>query len=401
MTIKIENVRQRIANGGSDLSADVVTNGQRETVTFSRYSTDMDMEACVASGEPFLVMLLMHAMKCGQDLEFDGPVDARLLHELRGTIQLVLRAKFPALRTIAIRAHSRPLIDAVDQSSHIATGFSGGIDSMQLLSRSLIRKDLPAELSVTMLMHHDVGSVVQREQAVVNRDHAQSWAERLGLAFAGASCDMGRYYEGFQFVESHTLRTVAACLSLAPLFRRYLFASGTDTAAAMRDISSRTIDSANLILLPLLSTATTDLRQFGGECTRIHKMLQVLDCESLLPGINLCARVNHDNAGKLNCGRCFKCFPLLLVAESLGKLNQLSPTFDLASFEKHKTRSYCNFFIHALGPRQSQINRQVAELLRHESKLQPSLANLLLKLIPGPASEQSYTTKTQQQLATA
>ena len=199
MVIKIENLRQAIRDEESHLIADITSDGIKQAVTFTRYSTDPSLAECRPCGEPFLVMMLMHAMKHGEDLAIDGEVDPVLLHELQGTVQQVLRLQFKELQQITIHASSRKHHEPARRAEHVATGFSGGVDSMQLLDRGIFRRDIPKDLCVTLLMHHDVGSVAQRKQHEVNKVHARTWADKLGISFAGASCDMSEFLHGFFF----------------------------------------------------------------------------------------------------------------------------------------------------------------------------------------------------------
>ena len=115
--------------------------------------------------------------------------------------------------------------------------------------------------------------------------------------------------------------------------------------------------------------------------------------DTLLPGINLCARMDHDNSMKLNCGRCFKCFPFLLVAEATGKLPYLSGNFDIDSFQRFKARSYFNFFYDAIGPKKQENNRQVAEFRRNIPGISPAWLDLLMHLVPPPRSKPSPATE--------
>ncbi|MDC0295655.1 hypothetical protein OAL35_02255, partial [bacterium] len=318
MAIRIENLRQETGNRYSDLIADVTYSGGVRTVAFRRYGAISELNQAEPFGEPFLVMLLMHAMKSGDDLILDGEIDPLLLYELQVTIQSVLCLQFSELKKVSIRAERRPNHPGRKEGAHVATGFSGGIDSMQLLDCALFKDELPEELRVSMLMHHNVGSVARNSQFDVNRSHAERCADELGLSFAGASCDVSPFYEGFTFLESHTMRTVAASMSLSPICKRYVYASGTELQVGLPNMCTRVIDAANPVLLPLLSTAQQSFKQFGAECTRLDKILQVMENETLVSKINVCARVSHDNSSLLNCGRCFKCFPVLLVAEALG-----------------------------------------------------------------------------------
>ena len=390
MTIRIHRLQHVQQDSRCDLSAEIVTNDFREAFVFERISTVDGLSLADPRPDAFLVMLLMHAMKTRQDIWIEDPVDPKLLFHLRGNIQVILRLCFPELGAIRIEAEACQQSQQITASPHVATGFSGGIDSMQLIHRKECDRQLPSEYSVSMLMHHGVGSVTHEGQYQMNFQHTQRFAEEYGLELAGARFQTNSFFEGYSFLETHTFRTVAATLSLAPIFKHYLFASGTDLQVALPSLPTRTLDAANPMLLPLLATRENTFSQYGGEFTRLEKILEVLGSEALASKINVCARVKHDNSRVLNCGRCFKCFPVLLVAEAVGRLDCLSENFDLNSFRTNKPRCYLNFFTAAFGPRKMQTNRQVAWLIsNYDSERFPISIRSLMRLVPDPIAESS------------
>ena len=388
MVIKIGNLRQESDGDIVNLSAQISSNDGNRDMVFRRYSNVAGLVEAEPRPDAFLMMILLHAMKTGQNIWIEDPVDPLLLFELRGDVQNLLKLTFSELVRIKIEAEAREPHEIIQPLEHVATGFSGGVDSMQLIHRKQNDESLPNDYQVTMLMHHDVGSVTQRDQYLVNLEHSKQFANDFGLAFAGASCETTPYYKGFSFLETHCLRTTAATLSLWPLFRRYLFASGTDMQAGLPSLPTRVLDAANPMLLPLLKTKENDFKEYGSGFCRLEKMLEVLANDSLRSQINVCARVSHDNSVRLNCGRCFKCFPFLLVAEAVGRLDQLDRNFDLHSYQHHKPRCFANFFTLALGPKKSQTNRQVARFLRiHAKSVFPISIRALLRVVPDPISD--------------
>jgi hypothetical protein len=388
MPIRIEKIRTNCTDQSSDLLATIRSSDGEDQIVFHRHSSVDGLDAFPPRPDAFVVLLLMHAMKTRQDIWVDSPMDPNLLFHLRREIQVVLKLCFPELELVKIEAPTRTLSDAVVPKEYVATGFSGGVDSMQLIHRKLHDESLPSDYVVNMLMHHNVGSVAKPEQYLVNYRHTAQFAADFDLAIAGASYEAGRFFDGYSFLETHTLRTVAATLSLSPIYKRYLFASGTDLKVGLRIFPTRVIDAGNPFLLPLLETLECQFLQFGAECTRLEKMLEILGNQKLLPHVNLCARVSHDNSIFLNCARCFKCFPFLLIAEAVGRLEDLGVNFDLSSFYQHKSRCFTNFFIDALGPKKQQTNRQVAWFLRnHSPALHPWGIRALLQVVPDPISE--------------
>ena len=255
---------------------------------------------------------------------------------------------------------------------------------MQLINRKIGDPQLPDDYSVSMLMHHKVGSVMRDSLYETNVEHAKRFSE-YGLELAGASCDTAKFFSDYSFLESHSMRTTAATLSLSPVYHRYLFASGTDLQVGLKAMPCRVIDALNPILLPMLRTRENEFSQFGGDSTRLEKMLEVLANHSLTGKINLCVRGSHDNTIFLNCGRCYKCFSFLLVAEAVGRLGLLSKNFDLDAYRDHRARAFTNFFrtIHRSKIHGNKSAGGVVSRNHGSSKI-PMIARMLLHLVPPP-----------------
>ena len=385
MALRISNLRQESHQDRSDLIAAISSRDGDTDVRFQRFSSVEGLESVQPRPDCFLILLLMHAMKTKQDILVEDPVDPHLLFHARGSLQTVLKLCFPELQTVNVEADPRDLRDAITTSDHVATGFSGGVDSMQLINRKIGDPQLPDDYSVSMLMHHKVGSVMRDSLYETNVEHAKRFSGEYGLELAGASCDTAKFFSDYSFLESHSMRTTAATLSLSPVYHRYLFASGTDLQVGLKAMPCRVIDALNPILLPMLRTRENEFSQFGGDSTRLEKMLEVLANHSLTGKINLCVRGSHDNTIFLNCGRCYKCFSFLLVAEAVGRLGLLSKNFDLDAYRNHRARAFTNFFVRSIGPKSMETNRQVAWFLRnHGSSKIPMIARMLLQLVPPP-----------------
>lgn len=388
MALHIKRVRNLERDQYWDLAAEVVSQDETEEIVFRRHSSVEGLATAEPRPDAFLILLIMHAMKTRQDIWLDQPVDPLLLFNMRGSIQKLLQLCFPELERVKIEADPRDETNVVATSDHVATGFSGGVDSMQLIHRKLRDPCLPSKYCVSMLMHHNVGSVYREEQYRVNCQHTKAFAADFDLAFAGASCNTAKYFSGYSFLETHSLRTSAATLSLSPVYRHYLFASGTELPLGLSSIPTRVLDASNPILLPLLQTQEHTFVSFGAEYTRLEKILEVLSDTALLSRINVCARTTHDNSQFLNCARCFKCVPFLLVADAVGKLKAFEKNFDLATYRRHKSRCMTNFFIAALGPKRSQTNRQVAWFLRkHGSETISTTSRFFMGFVPNPFTD--------------
>lgn len=383
MPIRVLNVRQKVVGQFNELSATVCLAGTRMDISFSRFGSDPAVLESQPSFDPFLPLILLPAMKCGEAIEVEGEVDSLLLYRCQTELQDVAISRVAGLKRIKVLASPRSSTLS-SSASHVATGFSGGVDSMHLLNASLFENSLPEAMQVSMIVHNEIGSVRNALQYENNLTHTKYWAERLGLEWASVRCNVERLYDGLSFAKTHHFRNAAAALSLSHLHRSYVYCSSLDTLTSSRIRKATNLNCVEGHLLPLFDTTSNHFYSFGSNATRIEKIKAVLANANLLDGLNVCARPNHDNAKFLNCGRCFKCFPFLIVVKGFGQLDRLSQWFDLDAFNRLQTRCMLNLFWRGLRSEGNQFVRHTFNYLRQSKGVSPWWAKMLASLVPPP-----------------
>jgi hypothetical protein len=387
MTIRISHLRQEPRANSNDLIARVRGNGIDRDLVFSRFFTQTERFNCKSNLDPFVVLTLLPAMRSGESIEIDGEVSQQLLSRINHEIQDIALTEVVGLRRVEVNA-SQAVEQSSEQGGHVATGFSGGIDSLHLLDASLFRNRLSKSMRVSLLVHNAVGSVKTNQQFHNNFDHTKRVAEKLNLAVAGASCEMEDLYEGLSFAKTHHFRIVAAALSLGSLFTVYLYCSSIDAVTASRLTRHRSFDRVGRDLLPLFDTGRNRFMDFGDDTIRTEKVWNVLNNAELASVLNVCARPDHDNSDFLNCGRCFKCFPVLLHAEYFGKLKKIESVFDLDAYQSNKSRCYLNLFRRGMRATDSmQFVRHTFEMIRRSGRKSPVWIRTLAKFVPKPLVE--------------
>ena len=383
MTIQVSELRQEAKEDSHDLIARVCFKGRTRDVVFSRFSSESQLFESEPSFDPFLILLLLPAMRVGEAIEIEGEVDDLLLYRVQTLIQDLLQDNVPNLQTVEIHAQARKR-GLKQVRSHVATGFSGGVDSMHLLDAAIFRKCVPDEMRVSLLVHNGLGSVTDRGQFENNLQHTRQWAEALQVEYAGANCDVEDYYSGLSFAVSHHLRNVAAALSIAHLHESYLYCSSMDLRTSARINQSKSLNHVEGHLLPMFNTKQNRFHSFGSEHPRIEKISQVMANLNLAMGLNVCARPNHDNSRFINCGRCYKCFPVLLAISEFGDLKSYKEHFDLDSFQKLYVRCMLNMFWRGSRHQGNQFVRHTFRMLRHSKLHQPWWVRFLSKFVPEP-----------------
>jgi hypothetical protein len=251
------------------------------------------------------------------------------------------------------------------------------LDSSYLIGRCFLKRDVPEHLQVGLLMHHNVGAFTSSEHYEKSVKHSKRWAEDHNLPLVGARCDMSYWYRGMTFVQSHTMRNVAAALSLGHLFSEFLYASGYGIKSLVKK-KLNDLDSLNSMMLPLLQVKHNRFRMFGTECSRTEKTAYVLSDDLLNQSLNVCCRLRRNDDCFLNCGTCTKCFRVIMVAEVKGKLEQLRKHFDLDAFHATRDRCLLNFLYGTFRPGGNAANRDLIRYLLDNNYRFPAAIRPLL-----------------------
>jgi hypothetical protein len=395
MAVVISNLRQDLVDGNFDLVADITFAGRKETAVFSRFGNAPQLLSARPTLDPFAIMMLVPSMLAGERLVIEGEIDAHLLFQMNGIVQDILKAVIPRMSKVSIDAAPHQDIaitrganvagatmDGVAGSTNelpTATGFSGGIDSSYVMSRCFFKRDVPTSMQVGLLMHHNVGAFTSEQHYERSLKQVSHWADKHGLPLVGARCDMSPWFQGTSFLQTHTLRNVAAALSLGHLFSGFLYASGYGIESVLKE-NRKDIDSLNTVLLPLLQVRHNYFRLFGSECMRTEKTVRVLSDDLINGSLNVCCRLRRDDCQFLNCGTCIKCSRVIMVAEAMGKTERLEESFDMKAFHGQRNRCMFNFLYSTFRPGGNQSNRVLVRYLLENGFRFPSAIRPLLKM---------------------
>ena len=166
---------------------------------------------------------------------------------------------------------------------------------------------------------------------------------------------------GFQ--QTNTPRNVAPVLLLQKLFSKFYFSS----SFPYNEIGVRLVPDTSFvdpIALPLLSTETLECLSTGASYTRVQKTKLIAQLEASRRYLNVCV---DSNASGKNCSVCFKCARTLLTLEILGLLNEYQAIFDVAKYQKFRTR----YLIRLLRNRNGIFEREILDLAKEKGVIFP------------------------------
>ena len=293
-----------------------------------------------------LVGLLIPAMATGEDIYIDGTISDRLLMNLSGPYQSLLRYIYPSLHQVNIYPKD-VWSGETETTAGVATGFSGGIDSFCVLT-DYFHPDISVRFKVTHLLFNNVGSHGDGGEKLFRERYERLLpaAETTGLPFLMINSNLDSFYsEGFDFQKTHTPRNTSVAFLLQGGISHFMYASTYDYSNVF---VGPTYDMAfsDTIALPLLSTDNLCAFSVGSEYTRVEKTLRVADYPTSYELLDVCVNP-HNDSGFANCANCWKCLRTLITLEIAGALDSYSASFDLNTYKKRRKR----FFLKLLGSR--------------------------------------------------
>ncbi|MBN8205317.1 hypothetical protein JF550_05040 [Microbacterium esteraromaticum] len=276
------------------------------------------------------VALLLPAMQSGRALHVGGTVTDTLLHQVNGDLQNLLMLTNPGTTRVAVSAEQ--VAEAAAPADGVATGFSGGVDSLATVEEYFWRGTAPRSLHITHLVNNNVGAHGTGGRALweARCRPLQEAAESWGLPFVRVDSNLDEHYPRIGFLESVTLRNVAVAHALGAGIGRLLISA----AGRFDDVSTRRITAAEPLALPLLSTRGVAVTSAGSGSTRVQKTVALIHrTEAHI--LDVCIDPSPERTR--NCSKCDKCLRTLLTIEIAGGLERFCPhAFSLETYLAHR-----------------------------------------------------------------
>ncbi len=297
------------------------------------YSVDKEFEDLLSNkSDAAAVALLIPSMIVGEGLYIQGNISHKLLYNISGPLQNVLKIVMPELNDIHIEVEN--ISSDKKKADGVATGFSAGVDSYHTLYEHFFQKDDTA-FGITHLFFNDVGQHGTSKKLFHDRySDIKPVAEKIGLPLIKVDSNLDQFYrmfKGYHFRRTHTYRNTSVALLLQKGVGRFLYSSDMQ----YRNVSLRKKFSASYsdaISLPLLSTDTLDTIFVGADFSRVEKTIKISQLNISHNSLAICLN------GHKNCSTCRKCLRTLLTLEIEGCINNYSDIFDLELYSRERTK---------------------------------------------------------------
>jgi len=299
---------------------------------------------CTSRYDAFLVGLLYPAMKYGENIHIEGAVSKKLIFNINHYVIPLIKSFSPTSKKIKVTANE--LTSIKFNGDRVGTGFSGGIDSFcTIYDHYVLESD--EEYKINTFLFLNVGSHgFNNEDKVFNKfnaryNHLKKFPEEIGLDFIPLDSNLYKFHPwGHQ--KTHTLTSVSGILVFQKIFKRYYYASsGINYDDMLKNAYKfREIDIGEYcdpIILPLLSTESTEIISDGIQYTRVEKTLRILNYEPVYRYLNVC--VSGDDTHE-NCSVCSKCCRTLMTLNSIGRLEDFKNVFDIEKYRNIAEKKY-------------------------------------------------------------
>lgn len=267
------------------------------------------------------VGLLLPAMRYGRDLHVRGTVTGGLLHRLNHEVQSLVRQVHPTHSRITVTADDEA--PSLPRAAGVATGFSGGIDSMAVVSEYALEPGAPDDLRITHLLSNNVGAHGIGGQALwLARFQALlPVAKELQLPFIMIDSNLEDHCPRMGFFETVTFRNAAVAHLLAGGIGGLHYALG-ESFRAVQIPTDGDIGTVDTMSLPLLSTLGLSLDSANSDLSRVEKTLALIG-NPYARYVDVC--VDADATRNTNCSQCWKCMRAMFTLEVAGVLDDFTP----------------------------------------------------------------------------
>lgn len=291
------------------------------------------------NGNPWLACSMPLAMRLGEPLRVDAPVDAALLDGVEDVARL-WAAWFPPMRPVPITVASvvgPPGAQA--PAGRVGAFFSGGVDSFfTLLRREGERSRNPYGVIDDLMVVHGF-DVPLTDRAAFERLRASldRVADEMGKTLIPVRTNLRlTKFRDLEWARlGHGPALAAVALALEPRFRAVALASAREYPYSSAGWGSHPVSD------PLFSTQRVRLVHDGGTYNRVDKVCAIADSDLALRHLHVCWRSLSD----VNCGACEKCYRTMTTLAIVGALERCT-TFPTRALDLDRVaHMYCHNWV--------------------------------------------------------
>ena len=324
--------------------------------------TEQESALSVGRADPFVLALLPTALRQGLDISSEDPLSERLHFQLRNDLIPALVQTEGPYHCVSLHT---PLTDIpLPSQNAVATGFSGGVDSLY----TIYRHGQDCEYPLTHLAVFNCGIYEGKNYRQTFLDACRRCGEfareqKLKTVFVDSNL-----YEVLpeRYLDVGTFRLLSCALAVQGLVSIYLLSSGYPFEQFSLDVHNTACFDP--LSVNCVSTESLQVYLSGAETDRVKKWEALSGWEPSFRWISPCI---FEQPGELNCGHCKKCVRDLAILYALNRLDNYRAVFDIQDYQKHLPQRLG--FV--LANRKDPICRDAVALLSSKKAYIPPLAH--------------------------
>lgn len=347
--MKISNLRVERKEGFSYLIVDVKCQFTNNNKLWISVPSEYEGWFSNDTYDSFLVAALYPSMFYNEPIEIDGNVSPRLLFNVRNYVQHAIRAYRKEMCFVNISVNETKC--AKQSASHVATGFSGGIDAFStIIDRYENELDTSRRIDTFMCFNvgsHGGGRKEAREKFNNRFELAKGYPEELNIPYIKVDSNLFGFYKNNWEYYAGTLTRCFAILAFQRAIKYYYLSGEFSYREYMDNVFNRSLcnidEMTELYMLSLLSTEVTEIILEGGQYNRMERTIKVADYAPARRYLNVCVDHWGDNVKAENCSHCFKCTRTMKALDVIGKLDDFAAVFDVQWYRTNKKKLWLKY----------------------------------------------------------
>jgi hypothetical protein len=344
--IKLSGLRLEDSKDGAQvrLCADLEHAGDIKPLWFS---LDAEYRDCITADryDAFLTAVLLYAMELGEEIVVEGAVSERLCYAYRHHLGPEVAVLQPVSKVVPIHVASYSRPDAGQRGQAVATGFTGGIDSMFTVLRQL-GSDVPPGYRISHLLFTNIGThgnshygdIAKARQLYCDRKRiVRAFAKEAGFDLVEVDSNLHEHLP-WRLLSNVITSNIAVAQALQGLFRRFYYPAQFQLAGTLH-WEPGDLDSYSPKLVTEMSTEILECRSTDSHYSRIEKTAFLADESLARKYLNVCVTV-YGVKGRNCTTDCVKCARTAVTLDLLGRLEDFRDVFDLEKYARNRTRLF-------------------------------------------------------------
>lgn len=299
--------------------------------------------------DAFLIAALYPAMYYNENIKIEGNVSPRLLYNVQNYIRYAIKAYRDEMHMVNISV--KDTVIPAQTYSHVATGFSGGVDSFTTIIDRLENEVNQSRRIDTFIFHnigsHGGGRKGARKLFNNRYELLKGFPDCKGIPFIKMDSNLYDFWRDEWEYYARSIADGFACLSIQKGVR-YYYLSGEFSYRQHMDMCFDKMlcnidEMTELYIYNLMSSERLEIVLEGAQYTRIEKVKKVAEYEPAYQYLNVCVKWGAEKENAENCSKCLKCGRTLKELDVIGKLDKFYRVFDVEWYKRNKKRLWLKY----------------------------------------------------------